>query len=93
MREALPLLVADNTKLAATKKNLVAVFKKLTNDIKYIERETSCLKKGGQGKRDPTLCPHFKKRGYHAPEACYGLVKKNTSAPLVGKDCCDGVGQ
>ena len=54
-------LVANNTKLAATNKNLVTIFKKQTNDIKYLGWETSRLKKGGQGKRDPTLCPHCKK--------------------------------
>ena len=53
-------LVANNTKIAATNENLVAIVKKLTNEIKYIERETSRLKKGGQGKQDPTLCPHCK---------------------------------
>ena len=63
-------LVANNTKIAATNENLVAIVKKLANDIKNIERETSRLKKTGRhGKGDPTLCPHCKKEGYHAAEA------------------------
>ena len=68
-KSVLEQLVANNTKLAATNKNLVAVVKKLTNDIKYLERVTSRLKKGLQGKWDHTLCPHCKKEGYHAPKA------------------------
>ena len=70
-------LVANNAKLAATNENLVLIAKKTTNKIKNIERETSHLKKTGrQGKQDPTLFPHFKKEGYHAAKACFGLVKK-----------------
>ena len=60
-KPVLEQLVENNTKIAANNKNLVAVVKKLTNDIKYIKRETSRLKKGGQGKRDPTSFPHCKK--------------------------------
>ena len=48
-------LVANNTKLATTNENLVAIVIKLTNDNRYLERETSLLKKGGQGKQYPTL--------------------------------------
>ena len=48
-------LAENNTKLDATNENLVAIVKKLTNYIKYLERETSRLKKGGQSKRDTTL--------------------------------------
>ena len=51
-------LVENNTKLNATNKNSVAIVKKLTNEINYLERETSRLKKSGQGKRDLTLCLH-----------------------------------
>ena len=54
-KSVLKKLVTNNTKLAATNENLVAIVKKLTNDIKYLERETARLKKGGQRKRDPTL--------------------------------------
>ena len=80
-KSVLKQLVANNTKLAATNKNLVAIIKKLTNDIKNLKRETSRLKKGGQSKWDPTLCHHFKKEGYHAPEACYELVKNKDRRP------------
>ena len=69
-------LVENNTKLAATNKDLVTIAKTFTNKIKKIERKTSCLKKtSGQGRWDPTLCPHCKKEGYHAAEACFELVK------------------
>ena len=37
-KSVLEQLVANNTKLAATNKNLVAIVKKLTNDIKNLER-------------------------------------------------------
>ena len=73
--------MANNTKLAATNKNLVAMVKKLTNEIKNLKRETSCLKKGGQSGWGPTLCHHCKKEGYHAPEACYELVKNKDKRP------------
>ena len=79
-KSVLEQLVANNTKLAATNENLVMV-KNLTNDIKNLERETSHLKKGGQSKRYPTLCRHFKKGGYHAPEAFYELVKNKYKRP------------
>ena len=93
-KSVLEQLVVNNTKLASTNKDLVAIVKKMINDINNLEREISRLKKtGGKGKRDPTLCPHCKKEGYHAVEACFELKKKKTSAPLVRKDCCDGVGQ
>ena len=68
-------LVDNNTKLADTNKNLVAMVKTLNDNISDLEQETSCLKKGGQSKQDPTLCHHLKKEGYHAPESCYELVK------------------
>ena len=79
-KSVLEKLVANNTKLAATNENLVMV-KNLTNDIKNLERETSRLKKGGQSRRDPTLCHHYKKEGYHAPKACYELVKNKGKRP------------
>ena len=78
-------LVANNTKLAATNENLVAIIKKLTNNIKYPERETSRLKKGGQGNWDLTLCPHCKKEGYHATKACFKLVKNEDKRPTGWK--------
>ena len=78
-------LVANNTKLAATKENLVAIVKKVTNDIKYLEMKTSRLKKGGQRKRDTTLCPHCKKEAYHAGKACFEVVKNKDKRPTGWK--------
>ena len=81
-KSVLEQLVAKNAKLAATNEELVAILKKVSNNIKNIERETSRLKKtGGQGKRDPTLCPHCKKEGYHAAESCFELVKNKYKHP------------
>ena len=54
-KSVLENLVANNTKLAATNKNVFAMVKKLTNDIKNLEQETSRLKKGGQRRQEPTL--------------------------------------
>ena len=62
-KSVLDQLVENNTKLASTNENLLVIVKKLTNDIKYLERETSSFKKGEQDKRDPTLCPRCKKEG------------------------------
>ena len=73
--------MANNTKLTATNENLGAIVKKLTNDIKYLERKTSRLNKGGQGDQDPTLFPHFNKEGYHAAKACFELVKNKGKRP------------
>ena len=86
-------LVANNTKLAANNESLVAMVKKLTVDIKNLERDNTHLKKLGQRSWGRTICHHFKMEVYHAPEACYKLAKKKTSAPLVGESCCDGVGR
>ena len=49
-KSVLEQMVANNTKLAATNMNLVTIVKKLTNGIKYLERENSRLKIDGQGK-------------------------------------------
>ena len=84
-KSVLEQLVENNTKLAATNENLVAIVKKLTNDINYLERETSRLKKDVKGKRDLKLCPHFKKEGYHAANACFGLVKNKDKRPTGWK--------
>ena len=59
-KTVLEQLVANNSKLAATNEELVAVIKKLTNKNKYLQQETYRLNKKGiggdtQGKRDPTL--------------------------------------
>ena len=73
-KSVLEQLVTNNAKLTATNEDLVAIVKKLSKEIKNLERETYRLKKTGnsgasQGKRDPTLCPHFKKEGYHKPDS------------------------
>ena len=41
-------LMANNNKLAANKKSLVTMVKKMTGDIKNLEHEIARLKKGGQ---------------------------------------------
>ena len=46
-KSVLEKLVANNTKLAVTNENLVEIVKKLTNEIKYLERETSRVNKTG----------------------------------------------
>ena len=60
--------------------------KKLSNEIKNIEREISRLKKTGgsgksQGKRNPTLCPHCKKEGYYVPDVCFELANNKDKRP------------
>ena len=70
--------MANNAKLAATNEELVAIVKKMSNKNKDFQQETYPLKKTGgrgatKGKRDPTLCSHCKKEGYHAPDACFEL--------------------
>ena len=58
-KSVLEQLVTNNTKIASTNEDLVGIFKKWTNGIKNLERETSRLKrKCGKVKRDPTLCHH-----------------------------------
>ena len=54
-------LVANNTKISANNKNLVAMVKKLTSSINNLGQENSRLKKGGKSRRVPTFCHHFKK--------------------------------
>ena len=59
-KSVLEQLVANKSKLAATNEDLVAMVKKISNEINNLERETSHLKKTGcsgasQVKRDPTL--------------------------------------
>ena len=56
-------LVVNNTKLAATNENLVAIVQKLTNDIKYLESETSHLKKGGKSSGIPPCATIARKKG------------------------------
>ena len=79
-------LVANNSKLTATNKNLVVIVKKLSNKMNNLERKTSRRKKTSgigalQGKRDPTLCPHCKKEGYRAPDACFELAQNKEKRP------------
>ena len=55
-------LVLNNTTLSTSNESLVALVKKLSNDIKNLEREISRMKKGGQvSARNTTLCTHCKK--------------------------------
>ena len=50
--------------------SLAALVKKLSGDIKNLEREISRLNKGGQvSARNTTLCKNCKKGGFHHPEA------------------------
>ena len=81
-KSVLEQLVLNNTKLAASNESLVALVKKLTGDIKNLERDNSRLKKGGQvSGRSPTLCHHCKKEGYHQTDACYELAKNKDKRP------------
>ena len=87
-------LVLNNTTLTTSNKSLVALVKKLNGDIKNLERANSRLKKGGKvSTRNTTLCTNCKKEVFHQPEACYKMLKKRTSAPLVGEALFDGVGR
>ena len=74
-------LVANNTKLSSNNSRLVAMVKKLTGDIKNVERDNSRLKKSGQSSRVPTACYRCKKDGYHAPNACCELAKNKGKLP------------
>ena len=67
--------------LPPPRKKLVAMVKKLTNDIKNIKWENSRLNKFGKSRQDTTLFHHCKKERYHAPEACYKLVKNKDMRP------------
>ena len=68
--------------LATRNESLVTLVKKLTGDIKNLERDNSRLKKGGQiSVRSTTLCHHCKKEGYHQPEACYELAEIKDKPP------------
>ena len=80
-KSVLEQLVVNNTKLAATNENLVAMVKKLTGGIKNLERDNARLKKGGKSSQGPTLWHHCKKGVYHVPDACYELAKKQIQAP------------
>ena len=88
-------LVLNNTTPLTSNESLVAQVKKLTGEIKNLERENSHLKKGGQvSGQSTTLLHHCKKEGYHQPEACYKISKnKDKPPPPVGEARCDGVGR
>ena len=61
-KSVLEQLVANNIKLAENKESLVTMVKKLTGDIKNLERDNSRLKKVGQvSGRGPNLCHHCNK--------------------------------
>ena len=72
----------NNTTITTSNESLLSLDKKITGDIKNLERETSRLKKGGQvSNRSTTLCNHCQKEGYHQPEACYELPKNRDKPP------------
>ena len=75
-------LLLNDTTLAKCNESLVALVKKLTGDIKNLERDNSRLKKGEEVSGSGTsLCNHCKKEGYHQPEACYELDKNKDKRP------------
>ena len=81
-KSVLQQLVLNNTKTATSNERLVALVKKLTGEIKNLERDKLRLKKGGQVSGHSTiLCHHCKKEGYHQPDACYKLAKNKDTRP------------
>ena len=80
-KAVLEQLLVNNTKLAATNESLVVMVKKMTGNIKNLERDNTCLKKGGKSSQGPTLCHHCKREEYHAPDACYNLTKNKDKTP------------
>ena len=72
----------NNNTLTTSNESLVDLVKKLSGDIKNLERENYCLKKGGQvSARNTTLCTNCKKDGFRQPEACYELLKNKYKRP------------
>ena len=62
--------------------SLVALVKKLSNDIKNLERGISRTKKGGQViARNITLCAHCKKEGFYQPQDYFELIKNKDRRP------------
>ena len=58
-KEVIQKLVLNNTTLFKSNESLVDLVKKLSNDIKNLDREISCMKKRGQvSVRNTTLCAH-----------------------------------
>ena len=80
-KSVLEQLLVNNTKLAATNESLVVMVKKVTGDIKNLERDNTRLKKGGQSSQGPTLCHHCKREEYHAPDACDNLAENKDKIP------------
>ena len=75
-------LVSNNTTLSTSNESLVALVKKLSNDIKNLEREISRMKKGGQASaRNTNLCDNCKKEGFHQPQYCFELIKNKDKRP------------
>ena len=86
-------MVLNNTTITTSDKSLVALVKKLSNDIKNLEREVSRMKKGGQvSASNTTLCANCKKEGFRQPQDCFELIKNKDKRPLVGEALFDGVG-
>ena len=75
-------LVLNKTTLTTSNDRLVDLVKKLSGDIKNLEREISRIKKGGKfSARNTTLCTNFKKEGFHHQEVCYELLKNKDKRP------------
>ena len=75
-------LVLNKTTLATSNESLVALVKKLSGDIKNLEREIYRLKKGRKfSARNTTLCTNCKREGFHQSEACYELPKNKDKRP------------
>ena len=75
-------LVLNNTTLSTSNESLVALVKKLSNDIKKLEQEISRMKKGVQvSASNTTLCAHCKKEGFHQPQDCFELLKNKYKRP------------
>ena len=81
-KSVLQQLVLNNTTLTTSNESLVSLVKKLTGDIKNLERENLCLKKGGKVSiRNTAICKNCKKGGFHQPEACYELLVNKGKRP------------
>ena len=75
-------LVLNITTLTTRNESLVALVEKLKGDIKNLERENSCLKKGGQfSARNTNLCTNCKKEVFYLLEACYNLLNNKDKQP------------
>ena len=87
-------LVENNTKLAATNKDLVTIAKTFTNKIKKLKGKPPASRKQADKEGGTQPCaPIAKKRVIMQLRHALNLLKIKTSAPLVGKARCDSVGQ